>query len=421
MPRAMRRLAIFDLGKTNAKMILRDLDQGLDIASCSKPNTVLSDGPYPHFDVPSLQDFVLGSLADFAKSGPIDAIMVSTHGAGIACMSGDALALPVMDYDFDGLEETSTAYDDIRPDVTITGAPRMPRGLHIGAQLHWLMQTHPAKMALVDRLLFWPQFWAHWLSGVATSEIAYAGCHSDLWDFRTNSFLVLPEMGLDLPSLMPPFARSSAALAPLRRDLCDRIGLSHPPVVLCGGHDSSLALVPAALDHQGPVTVLSTGTWICAFALNTCATSEISGPGQMISLDVFGNRVPNLRFMGGEILARLMEAPITSDPKVVPHSLRGIFDAQTAWLADRDGNPVDPSRIPSDDRLPCLSRLLANETAEGLAAINAQGPILMDGPFASNAGYRERLGALLGDARMQDGEAAGIVGGIERLLSAPRR
>lgn len=415
------RVAIFDLGKTNAKMILRDTAHGVDITSRSIPNTVLSDGVYPHYDLPRLQSFVLASLTDFTKIGAIDAIMVSTHGACIACLSKGNLALPVMDYDFDGPDTCAVSYERIRADSVRTGSPRMPRGLNIGAQLHWLVQNHATEMARVDQLLFWPQYWTYWLSGVATSEIAYAGCHTDLWDIQAQTFIDLPNLGLDIPGLMPPFVRSGTSVGPMKEALCKQIGASIAPRVLCGAHDSSLALVPFALDHTGPVTVLSTGTWICAFSLNGTNRLAMTGAGQMVSLDPFGGTVPNVRFMGGQILARLMSVPEIQGPKVTPKRLEGVFDAETTWLADQQGNRLDPRLIPQAARLDIYSRLLGHETIKGLIDIDAQGPIIIDGPFADNAAFIEVLTNELGSDRVRSGIAPGVTGGIDRLIESPRR
>ena len=90
---SVQRLVIFDLGKTNAKMILREPLNDRTVNTRSRPNTVLTNGPYPHYDITGLMDFIIGALVEFSESGPIDAIMVSTHGAGIACMSDGNLSL----------------------------------------------------------------------------------------------------------------------------------------------------------------------------------------------------------------------------------------------------------------------------------------------------------------------------------------
>jgi len=413
MAHSVQGLVIFDLGKTNAKMILRDSVNDLTIDTRSTPNTVLTDGPYPHLDVAGLKAFVLGALTDFSKAGPIDAIMVSTHGAGIACMSDGDLVLPIMDYDFSGLDQLAAAYDAIRPDDAITGSSRMPRGLHLGAQLHWLMQTHRSTMADVDQLLFLPQYWTHWLSGFASSEIAYAGCHTDLWNVQTGDYLDQSSVGLNISQLMPPFVQSGAQIGPLRDGLCQHLNQPDPPMILGGGHDSSLALVPSILDHTGPVTVLSTGTWICAFALNVDQPPVHMACGQMISLDPFGKKVPNIRFMGGEILARFNSVPETSGLIPSPKKFEDIFDAQGAWLADENGELVDPTLIPKRDRIDLLSSLLSQATSGTMDAIGARGPVYIDGPFSKNAAF---LKAMM-HRQIHDGIESGVVAGIERLLA----
>ena len=99
MPFSVQRLVIFDLGKTNAKMILREPFNDLTVNTRLRSNVVLTNGPYPHYDITGLKGFIIESLVEFSEAGPIDAIMVSTHGAGIACMSDGNLAMPIMDYD----------------------------------------------------------------------------------------------------------------------------------------------------------------------------------------------------------------------------------------------------------------------------------------------------------------------------------
>ena len=409
---SVQRLVIFDLGKTNAKMILREPFNDLTVNTRSRPNTVLTNGPYPHYDITGLMDFIIGALVEFSESGPIDAIMVSTHGAGIACMSDGNLAMPIMDYDFSGLDQSAAAYDAIRSDVTITGSHRMPRGLHLGAQLHWLMNTHRSKMRDVDQLLFLPQYWTYWLSGVATSEIAYASCHTDLWNFQTGDYLDLPTLDLNLPKLMPPFSQSGTNIGPLRDELCQYLRQSNPPMILGGGHDSTLALVPSILDHVEPVTVLSTGTWICVFALNVDQLPLDLAFGQMISLDPFGNFVPNIRFMGGEILARFSGLSEKSGLEPNPQKIEDIFDAQNAWLSDENGAAVDPSLIPKHRRMDLLSGFLAQATSEAMDAIGASGPIYIDGPFAKNSVYLAKIA----HRQVHDANGSGVISGIERLL-----
>ena len=55
------------------------------------------------------------------------------HGATVALVDHDGLVLPVLDYEFSGPDALAADYDRLRPDFAVTGSPRMPGGLNIGA------------------------------------------------------------------------------------------------------------------------------------------------------------------------------------------------------------------------------------------------------------------------------------------------
>ncbi|HET9538632.1 MAG TPA: carbohydrate kinase, partial [Mesorhizobium sp.] len=100
MMTGIRHVAVIDIGKTNAKVALVDLDNITEIAVSTTSNTTLRDSIYPHYDVERLWDFILGSLATLNLGQPIDAISVTTHGATAALLRADGeLALPVLDYE----------------------------------------------------------------------------------------------------------------------------------------------------------------------------------------------------------------------------------------------------------------------------------------------------------------------------------
>ena len=52
-------VAVIDIGKTNAKLALVRLSDLSEIAVVTRPNTVLSGPPYPHFDVDGHWAFIL--------------------------------------------------------------------------------------------------------------------------------------------------------------------------------------------------------------------------------------------------------------------------------------------------------------------------------------------------------------------------
>ena len=131
-------VAVLDIGKTNVKVALFDLQSGLEIVAVSRPNIVVEEPPWPHFDVEGHWEFFLASLAEFHSTHRVDAISVTTHGASIALLNADGiLAAPILDYEHGGLDEVAASYDKIRPPFDETGSPRLAMGLNVGAQLFW--------------------------------------------------------------------------------------------------------------------------------------------------------------------------------------------------------------------------------------------------------------------------------------------
>ena len=103
----MRHIAVVDIGKTNAKLLLIDLATGEEVVALKRPNAVLPGPPYPHYDADGLWDFLVAGLAELARAHPVDAISITTHGAAAALVdAGGGLALPILDYEHAGPEET---------------------------------------------------------------------------------------------------------------------------------------------------------------------------------------------------------------------------------------------------------------------------------------------------------------------------
>ncbi|HZY67147.1 MAG TPA: carbohydrate kinase, partial [Devosia sp.] len=95
--------AVIDIGKTNAKLALVDLARLAETEVRKTPNAVLHDGPYPHYDVERLWNFILDGLRDLGRLAPVDSISITTHGATAALVDdGGNLALPILDYEHTG-------------------------------------------------------------------------------------------------------------------------------------------------------------------------------------------------------------------------------------------------------------------------------------------------------------------------------
>ncbi|SER79915.1 FGGY-family carbohydrate kinase [Rhizobium sp. NFR03] len=406
MTRAPGRVAVFDVGKTNAKLVVFDTTSGRELVSHRMTNRVVSDGPYPHYDTDALWAFLIASLKAVAGTPGFDAISVTTHGAAAALLDANGeLALPVLDYEHDYSQDIRSDYDRIRPAFTETFSPRLAMGLNLGAQLHYQKTAFPDAFARVRTIVTYAQYWSGRLSGQFTTEVTSLGCHTDLWDPALGRFSALVDT-LDLSGLLAPVHSAFVALGPLLVPLAREIGLdaNRNIPVHCGIHDSNASLLPHLIGGEVPFSVVSTGTWVVSFGVGGDLARLDPARDTLANIDAYGRAVPSARFMGGreyEVLTSGLEAVQAESigealiqtviargvmllPSVVPGC--GPFPAMTAaWVSA--GGASDAERHVAI----CL--YLALMTQESLALLNAGGPILVEGPFAKNGLYLSALSA----------------------------
>lgn len=392
---------VIDIGKTNAKVALVDIAERSEIAMRKAPNLVSTSGPYPHFDVATLWDFLTGAISELNREHPIDALSVATHGAAAALLDAEGgLALPVLDYEFAGPDELAAEYDAVRPGFAESFTPRLPGGLNLGAQLFWQSRRFPEAFAATRAIVTYPQYWSYRLSGVVSAEITSLGCHTDLWNYETDlySSLVVGEGWLDR---MPTVRRASDVLGPVTPALTGQLGLRKAVPVYCGIHDSNASLLPHLIGRRPPFAVVSTGTWVIVAAPGADLAGLDPTRDCLANIDAFGRPVASARFMGGREFALLVEGdmPRTSDaaigrvlgqpvlllPAVVEGS--GPFPHRRArWSVSRDTLDRETVAI-------AASFYLALMTAECLELAGADGDIAVEGPFAANPLYLEMLAA----------------------------
>ncbi|OLP42370.1 FGGY-family carbohydrate kinase [Rhizobium oryziradicis] len=400
-----KRIAVIDIGKTNAKVVVIDAVSGSELAGQRTANTVITDGPYPHFDTERLWFFIIDALRQLAQTPGFDAISITTHGACAALLNGEGgLALPVLDYEHPYSDDVQKAYQALRPDFNETCSPLLPCGLNLGAQLHYQKAVFASEFAKVKTILTYPQYWAFRLTGVAANEVTSLGCHTDLWNPASRQYSQLVEK-LGLLEKMAPVRAAFDVLGPLKREIADQLGLKEPVSVYCGIHDSNASLLPQLMRRKAPFSVVSTGTWIISFAVG-CKTEALDPRRDTLAnVDVFGKPVPSARYMGGrefEILTKGLSEPaddcldvavnevIANDVMLLPNVVAGSgpFPRQTTrWINE----PAD-----SAQRYVAILLYVALMTASSLAIVDADGPIVVEGPFAKNRIYLRALASITG-------------------------
>jgi len=394
-----RHVAVIDIGKTNAKLALVDMDGLSEIAVLTRPNRVLSGPPWPHFDVEGHWEFLLDALGRFHREHRIDAISVTTHGACAVLLDADGrLAAPVLDYEHPGPDDLADPYDEIRPGFEETGSPRLRGGLNLGAQLFWQFETDPGLKARTAIIVTYPQYWGYRLTGVAATDVSSLGCHTDLWNPHQGRLSCLVER-LGITDKMAPARPSAGILGPILPEIAARTGLLPDTPVHCGIHDSNASLLPHVLGRAAPFSVVSTGTWVIAMSIGGKRPILDPAKDTLVNVNALGNPVPSARFMGGRefetIIAGQYAEPTDADlavalqdeimllPAVVANA--GPFQGHTArWT------PREP-QLGSGLRMAATSYYLALVTTRCLGLIGHEGTVVVEGPFARNAAYCDML------------------------------
>lgn len=415
-------IAVIDIGKTNAKVVLIAGSGGQQIASRSLANVVRQDGPYPHADTERLWDFMVDALAALAAEHGIGGISITTHGATAALMAGDELALPVLDYEHDGPEAVAAAYWAARPDFSESLSPALPNGLNLGAQIFWQQQAHGAAFARVSAILTYPQYWAWRLSGVMASEVTSLGCHTDLWAPVAGRFSSLVTRQ-GWTGLFPPLRPAASILGPIRPDLAQRLGLAADVPVACGIHDSNASLLPHLGRNDTPFTIISSGTWTIAMTVGGETSGLDPARDSLANVDAFGRPVPTARFMGGREFDLLVPEIATPGPEEVARVLAGDIRVQPGFVPGVGPFPQarghwteDEKALSPGERSAAASLYMALMTQACLGLCGLGKSIIIEGPLARNRLYAAALARLTGAKVTISGDATGTSLGASLLL-----
>ncbi|MEO9169006.1 MAG: FGGY-family carbohydrate kinase [Aestuariivirga sp.] len=422
---AARFIAVIDIGKTNAKLALFDLIEQQEVTRFTTPNDVVKNGVYPHYNIEHLWAFIIDGLRAFAAKHAVDAISITTHGAcAVLLDEARRLALPVLDYEYTGIGSTASAYDALRPDFAQTGAPRLPVGLNLGAQIYWQAKTFPQEFAQVRWIVTYAQYWAYRLSGILANEVTSLGCHTDLWNYHAEDYSTLVDV-LGWRKFMPTLRHADDVLGPILPDVAKLTGLKSNTHIYCGIHDSNASLYPHLAARKPPFAVVSTGTWVICMAIGGAAVTLDAARDTLMNVNARGEPVPSARFMGGreyQILSTEFDdtpTEVDADLVLARHAvlLPSVVGAcgpfpnhKMKWL-NADGLSAPQKQI-------AASYYLAMMTATCLSLIGAAGPIILEGPFSENLAYMQMLSAATGRAVLpSDAKGTGATQGAALLCN----
>ncbi|ODT72144.1 MAG: carbohydrate kinase [Pelagibacterium sp. SCN 63-23] len=417
-----RRIAVIDIGKTNAKVVLIDAATRQQLAARSTPNLVRRDGPYPHADVEMLWAFIRDSLGALHAAHGIEGISITTHGATGALLDENGLVMPVLDYEFEGPESSAEAYRRVRPAFAETLSPPLPNGLNLGAQLFWQQARFPALFARATTILPYAQYWAWRLTGIAASELTSLGCHTDLWAPARGDFSSLVERQ-GWRKLFPPLHPAMSVLGPVLPAVAAETGLPSSIPVTCGIHDSNASLLPHLGRQQPPFTIVSTGTWTILMSVGGDTGGLDPTRDSLANVDAFGRPVPTARFMGGRefdlLVPEIVEPGAAEIDSVLDHAIQVLpsFVPGVGPYGERKGSwTVDPATLSPGQRYVAASLYLALMARACLDLCGLGRTITVEGPLARNLLFGAALARLAGVSVHASGDSTGTSLGASLLF-----
>ena len=291
-------VAIFDIGKTNKKLLLFDDQYHIVDEQSVQFRKIADEDGDPCEDVVGLSDWIRDSLNAFNKSGEIEvkAINVAAYGASLVHLdeNGDLLT-PLYDYQkpypVDLQDKFYSTYGGKVSFSLQTSSPALG-SLNSGLQLYRLKEQRPELFTRVHYSLHLPQYLAWLISKQAHSDITSIGCHTGLWDFTRMKYhdWVFAE---GIAQKLPPIISSDKSFPVNHNDEHVAVGV--------GLHDSSAALIPYLTHFTDPFVLLSTGTWnISLNPFNGAPlTADELSKDCLCYLDYKGNPVKASRLFAG--------------------------------------------------------------------------------------------------------------------------
>lgn len=246
-------IAIFDIGKTNKKLFL--FNQQYEIVwekSAQFDETTDEDGD-PCEDVEKLSNWIksawqeVQNLPDFEPK----AVNFSGYGASFVSINSEGKsATPLYNYLKPYPESLHKQfygnYGGEEVFATQTASPILG-SLNSAMILYRLKYEKPAVFEQIKYSLHLPQYLSFLLSEKCASDITSVGCHTNLWNFTTQTY----HEWVDKEGI-------GVKLAPIQSQEPHRVG-EH--LIGIGLHDSSAALIPYLASFQEPFVLISTGTW----------------------------------------------------------------------------------------------------------------------------------------------------------------
>lgn len=360
-------------------------------------NRQVSMGGYLFWDFPALwEDMKQGIRKAAEQYDNIKSIGIDTWGVdfGLIDRSGMLLGNPVCyrDNHVDGLPEKYFAAHDIDKHYSRQGIQVM--GINTIFRLMSMQQANDPRLDVADKLLFMPDLFSFYLTGVANCEYTEASTSELLdaaardWDRELIAELGLPER------IFPPIVMPGTSRGKVLPSVARELGLPEGvEVIAVGSHDTASAAYAVPAPPAGVRNAfLSSGTWsLLGVELDEPILTPEARKAGFSNEGGVGGKILFLQNITGlwilqKLVAQWKERGMVSDyPTLVDMAENTVFDP----LIDVDDPifvaPADMEKairdyciahgLPAPDTqgefVVCVVRSLANRYAAGIRGLNA--------------------------------------------------
>jgi len=249
-------IAIYDIGKTNKKIILFNEEFKIVSEIEEKFHEILDDDGFECDDIEHIEQWIRESLTALVHSEKYDlkSVNFTTYGATLAYLdaSGNRLT-PIYNYlkpmDEKIAENLYKRYGGTDEFCRRTASPALGM-LNSGLQPLWLKHTRPEVYSKIKHILHFPQYLSYLITGKIYSEHTSIGCHTALWDFDNMQYHPWVGInGLNLPDPVPV-------------ETLNEVDIDGKKIFVgIGIHDSSSSLAPYFSNKEDKFLLISTGTW----------------------------------------------------------------------------------------------------------------------------------------------------------------
>ena len=249
-------ILVFDIGKTNKKVIIFDMKLNKVYENNIQFSEIVDDDGFACDDIDRITDWIDDSLNKLINSNIYDvkAVNFSTYGASLVYLDkkGNILT-PVYNYlkkiPQDIVDKHYFENEGQEEFLRKTASPALGF-LNSGLQIKWLEKEKRDIYSMVHSVLHLPQYLSYRYTRNIVSEPTSIGCHTALWDFDNSTYHKwVKKLDLNIPE-------------PISNSLLTRTKINSKEIkVGIGIHDSSAALVPYLYASKGEFILVSTGTW----------------------------------------------------------------------------------------------------------------------------------------------------------------